>query len=339
VTAILTAIVRDAATLRGLAEEWGELWRACPTATPFQSPEWLLPWWSAFGPGELLTIVCRADGRLVGLAPLYMEHGALGCRILPLGIGISDYLDVLAVPDHADAVPAAMTGAMQDVPGWQEWEFAELAPDALARRILARPGLAAEETRASTCPVLELPPSAKTLKDVVPARRWRHLSMSRNRAARRGNIEITCADASSAPDMLTELFRFSQRRREFLEEPSVFADERVQSFHLNAAPLLVAAGLARICRLRLGQQTAAVCYTFQRDHAVLLYALGFDLAFEFESPGTTLVAHVIETAMQEGRREVDFMRGAEPYKYTWGARDRWNLRRAIRRPAVYARAS
>src|SRR3954467_15512934 len=115
-------MVRDLATLRGVADEWRELWKACPTATPFQSPEWLLPWWSAFEPGELLTVVCRADGRLVGLAPLYMEDGALGRRVLPLSIGISDYLDVLAVPDYADAVLAAMAGAMQDVPGWHEWE-------------------------------------------------------------------------------------------------------------------------------------------------------------------------------------------------------------------------
>jgi CelD/BcsL family acetyltransferase involved in cellulose biosynthesis len=331
--------VRDPATLRGLAEEWRELWRACRTATPFQSPEWLLAWWDAFAPGELMTIACRADGRLVGLAPLYIEQGALGCRILPLGIGISDYLDVLALPERADAVLAAMVTTLKEVPDWQEWEFAELAPGALARRISAGPGLAAEETRASTCPILDLPPGPITLKDVIPSRKWNHLSLARNRGARRGEMKITCADAASAPDLLADLFRFSQRRRESLGESSVFADERVQRLHVNAAPALVAAGLATIYRLRLGEQTAAVCYTMHRGDKTLFYAIGFDPVFEFESPGTTLVAHVIETALQEGRREVDFMRGAEAYKYTWGARDRWNVRRAIRRPAVYARAS
>ena len=35
--------------LERLREEWLALWRRSPTATPFQSPMWLLPWWRAFG--------------------------------------------------------------------------------------------------------------------------------------------------------------------------------------------------------------------------------------------------------------------------------------------------
>ena len=35
--------------LERLREEWLALWRRSPSATPFQSPMWLLPWWRAFG--------------------------------------------------------------------------------------------------------------------------------------------------------------------------------------------------------------------------------------------------------------------------------------------------
>ena len=37
------------AEVERLAPEWRALWRRIPDATPFQSSEWLLSWWSCFG--------------------------------------------------------------------------------------------------------------------------------------------------------------------------------------------------------------------------------------------------------------------------------------------------
>ena len=48
-----------------------------------------------------------------------------------------------------------------------------------------------------------------------------------------------------------------------------------------------------------------------------------------EQPGTLLLGAVIEQAMREGRREIDFLRGAERYKYAWGAVDRMNAERIL----------
>src|SRR4051812_26016467 len=82
-------IIRDALTLSSLRADWWDLWQRAPHATPFQSPAWLMPWWDVFAPGALASIAVRNGGKLVGLAPLYLESGALGLRLLPLGIGIS----------------------------------------------------------------------------------------------------------------------------------------------------------------------------------------------------------------------------------------------------------
>jgi CelD/BcsL family acetyltransferase involved in cellulose biosynthesis len=42
-----------------------------------------------------------------------------------------------------------------------------------------------------------------------------------------------------------------------------------------------------------------------------------------------IVAHAIEQAVREGATTFDFLRGAEDYKYAWGAKDRVNQRRQI----------
>ncbi|MDB6125607.1 MAG: hypothetical protein JWQ71_4600, partial [Pedosphaera sp.] len=59
--------------LEEIREEWFELLTRCPTATPFQSPEWLLPWCHCLGPQETLVVLFRHEERLVGLVPLVLR--------------------------------------------------------------------------------------------------------------------------------------------------------------------------------------------------------------------------------------------------------------------------
>jgi CelD/BcsL family acetyltransferase involved in cellulose biosynthesis len=47
--------VADTAGLEALRADWVDLWRRVPTATPFQSPAWLVPWWRVFDDGELMS--------------------------------------------------------------------------------------------------------------------------------------------------------------------------------------------------------------------------------------------------------------------------------------------
>ena len=81
-SAVLHAeVIRQAEPFAALEAEWWELWRRVAAATPFQSPAWLIPWWRCFHPGELFVVTVRAAGRLVGLAPFYVEDGrAVCCR-------------------------------------------------------------------------------------------------------------------------------------------------------------------------------------------------------------------------------------------------------------------
>ena len=59
---------------------------------------------------------------------------------------------------------------------------------------------------------------------------------------------------------------------------------------------------------------------FER-RTVYYYLQGFDPEFAWYSPGTQIIAAVIEDALREGKLELDFLRGSEAYKYSWGAHD------------------
>ena len=331
-SAELTAdIIRDAEELSALEPEWWALWRVCPSATPFQSPAWLLPWWQSFAPGALHAVAVRRAGRLVGLAPLYLEAGPYGRRLLPIGISLSDYHDVLLAPEEGEAAGAALIRALERAPEWESWELPELSERAQATGLPCPAGWEKETAACETCPFLALPDDPAELRNAFPARKRRSLSMNRNRAERRGALAFLSVEDAAPAVFLDELIRLHGLRWQSRGEPGVLDKTEAQHFQRLAVPRLAAAGLVRFHALRIGEAIAAVYYGLLHDGHAYGYLTGLDPAFAHESPGTLVIAHAMEQAIREGAREFHFLRGGEAYKYGWGAVDRWNRRRVFRR--------
>lgn len=317
-----TRLIDTEAALHGLEPAWWDLWERCPAATPFQSPAWLLPWWTCFHPGTLRVIAVEAGGRLVALAPLYREDGE-SPRLLPLGMSISDYLDVLVDPAWQDEAGLALAGALG--PERVDWE--ELAPGASALHFPCPGGWRDAVAPQSACPVLALA-AGGGLPTAIPARRLRKVRMARHRAARR-DVRIEAATAASAPGLIAHLFRLHGERWQARGESGVLDGSAVRRFHALAWPGLLGAGLLRLYAVSLDGGVTGVHYGFAAKGCAYAYLGGFDPAFAFESPGTLLMAHAIEEAMHEGAGTFHFLRGREAYKYEWGALDRWNSRRCM----------
>jgi CelD/BcsL family acetyltransferase involved in cellulose biosynthesis len=332
------AILRNAEDLASLEPEWWALWQSCPAATPFQSPGWLLPWWRSFAPGELHAVTVRRDGRLVGLAPLYLENGALGRRLLPIGISITDYHDVLLAPEHVSETSAVLMRELLASREWESWDMPDLAEDAQALRLPCPSGTQARLERTETCPWLALPARVEELRAALPPRKRRALAMNRNRAKRRGPVIFHSLATMSADALFGEIIRLHHLRWQQRGEAGVLNDAQVQAFHRRAVPRLAAAGLVRLYSLRIGGTIAAAYYGLAHNGRAYGYLTGFDPTFAYESPGTLIVAHAMEEAICEGVREFHFLRGEETYKYGWGAVDRWNSRLILRRRQTDAAA-
>lgn len=298
---MITLLDTDAAVF-ALRDDWAALWSQVPGATPFEHPDWLLPWWRQFGTGRPRVAVSRSGGRLVGVLPMH----ALGQRTLPMGAGITDYHDALLLPG-ADIMPL--------VHAVEPCELLEVPPGSALRR------MPVAWSRASTCPAFAL---TGELLATLPARTARKLRMNRNRANRMGGFTMERATLETAPELLAHLIRLHTARWTGQGETGVLADPLVCAFHADSAPKLVAAGLARLQVMRLAGAAAAACYALLSQGRILFYLSGFDAAFAEISPGTLLLAAMLEEARAEGRWEADFLRGTEAYKYGWGGVDRHN---------------
>lgn len=323
-----TVLVDDDA-LAALEPEWSALCGRVPAALPFQSPDWLIPWWRQFGTGQPRVAVLRDAERLAGLLPLYRLDEGGERKLLPLGAGLSDHCDALLEPClPPGAADLLLTAALNvDGPGaLTSCDIVDLPPGSALRSVRAPAGWNPMQREGETCPVLAIPPGTSAMRDFVPSSMRRKVGMSRNRAERRGGTSIETATPDTMPSILADLFRLHTTRWRDRGEAGVLADARVAAFHRDAAPRLIASGALRLQALRIGGQLAAVFYLLLAGRErVLAYLGGFDPAFAYESPGTLLFAASIEEAMREGRREFHFLRGGEAYKYAWGAVDRASM--------------
>jgi CelD/BcsL family acetyltransferase involved in cellulose biosynthesis len=308
--------IRSCAGLKALRPAWLDLWLRVPEATPFQSPAWLIPWWHSFGEGAPLALAIRHGGELVGFAPLYLRREPGVRKLLPLGAGISDYVDPLLDPAHAQRAAAALLSWLaQEAYGFDRVDLAGLRPGCPLLTTAAPQGWRSIIQPIDSTPVLPLPHGASRS-------RLARLPYYRRRAERLGAVELVRADRQNLPQLLDELFLLHGARWQRRGEPGVLAEARVQAFHRAAASGLSAQGLLRFFALHIGGHPAALFYGMADTTRWHAYIAGFDPELPHPGLGAMLLGLVIEQAISEGVRELHLLRGREPYKYDWGAADR-----------------
>ncbi len=316
--------------LERIRPEWAALWDRLDTASPFQSPDWLIPWWRHVGKGDLLAIALRdGGGRLVGLVPLYIYRQPQdGQRIVfPLGMGTTDHLDALIAPAWREAAMAAVfrrLAAQRD--HWDRCEWPQLRPDSALLQAAPPEGWAEERAEAEPCLTLRLPRSVEALREVVPKRMLQNLRTYRRKAERDGKLRWERAEERSLDRLFDAQLRLHQARWAARGEAGVLASEQVQAAHRDALPGLLRSGLLRLYALHLGAEIVATLYGLidrpgAKERRFYYYLGGFAPEFAALSPGTLVIGHAIEEAIREGVAVFDFLRGREGYKFLWGARE------------------
>lgn len=317
--------------LEALRPEWARLWRRCADATPFQSPEWMLAWWRRFGYSPLWALAVRLNGRLVGLAPFFIWTDENNVRrVLLIGTGISDRLDLLVDPEHDQPVLESIVLHLSDHRDrWDVCDFQQLPARSPLLEVPLPAELSGECTPQDVCPVLPLPRRVDDLSESVPAGHLKKLGYYRRRAQRDGPVRIDRADAENFDELFDAFLRLHQARWSVRGLSGMLADDLVQKVHREAAVGLLEAGLLRLYGLKIGGRTVASFYGFSDGRRTCYYLGGFDPELKHLKPGRLIIGHAIEEAVRGGCHTFDFLRGREEYKYEWGARDEQNYRRRL----------
>lgn len=310
-----------------LRDEWLALWKRSSTSTPFQSPDWLIPWWKYFGAGQLCVLAVTDDSRLVGLAPLFITNTR---SLSLLGTGNTDYLDILLddrfINDGAAAIFAHLC---KNRSAWDECDFQNLRHTSPLLTMKPCTGLVTHLQEQNFCPVSSLPSSAQRFLDNLPRQLRHNLDYYRRRLSTLGDVEIGCANEINFTELFDAFVKLHEARWRTNDMPGLLCDANVQGFHREAATGFLANAALKLYALRINARIIASFYGFHHAGRTYYYLGGFDPEFKQYSPGTILIAHAIVEAIGEGASEFDFLRGREDYKYRWRAVDRIIYRKRL----------
>ncbi|HET9929657.1 MAG TPA: GNAT family N-acetyltransferase [Polyangiaceae bacterium] len=306
-----------------LAPDWSRLCQRVPGASPFQTPEWLLAYASTFcaedGDAEPWALVARSREALVGVLPLCTRRTGNMVTTGLLGDGLSDYLDMVA--ERTLAIRCAESffeELVSELGPNARLVFDQLRKDSPLRATRAPAGVREQVAERDVCPVVHF----QTGLDPIPPNLRERIRYCRRRAERMGEVTIVAPRGSELTSWLETLFELHGSRWSLRGESGVLATEEVRRFQRLAVPALVDVDAARIFGMSIGAERAAALLVLTDRSAAYYYIGGFAPRFAALSPGTLLIAHVMDWARERGLLELDFLRGREPYKYRFGAHDR-----------------
>jgi CelD/BcsL family acetyltransferase involved in cellulose biosynthesis len=325
------AEITEPGGLQALRDEWSALCDRRPDTTPFQRPEWLLPWSRAFPPHEPWVLAARRNGDLAGLIPLFRWQNGAERTVSPFGAGLSDYVDAVIDPGLEGPVLESLFAWLDGRRGeWDVCDFEQLRPSSPLLRAPVPAGWSEEAVPSIPCQIVDLPATFEELRGRISKKLFRNIHFYRNRMDQQGTVELQAADAATRDEILDTVFRLHTARWEKQGEVGVMADPKVQAFHREVAAGFDARGALMLSALRLDGQCLATVYGFRERDTTYFYIQGFDPGHAKLSPGVVAVGLEVEAAIRRGDRACDFLRGREGYKEHWRPREAETFRRRLR---------
>jgi CelD/BcsL family acetyltransferase involved in cellulose biosynthesis len=316
------SVRRDDAALTDLSGEWLTLWRKDPAASVFQTPQYArAAWETELGADQSLAVIeMRRDGVLAGLATTSVDaDGTL--RFLG-NKEVTDYLGPVCAPSDRDVVADALVSAAEEL----EWSSAELFglpadsgwPEALARAAKSA-GYALEEIQQDVCPrIAPLGTYEEYLASLDGKLRHEIRRKARRLEREAGPYSIRTSDRSTLD---ADLETFYEMHRSSTGPKGRFMHEDVAVLFSRIARAFDEEGWLRLTWLEHEGEPLAGTFSFAAKKTWSVYNSAYDHTKGELAPGMVLMAETIRLAAEAGCGVFDMLRGAEPYKYRFGAVD------------------
>jgi CelD/BcsL family acetyltransferase involved in cellulose biosynthesis len=311
-------VVEEAKDFAALEQEWGDLYHNSALATPFQSWAWLYSWWEFYREDyELRLVTARNhEGLLIAIIPLMQKRKWGYSRLLFVGTGLTDYLDVLTREGWEAEASEAGVRALRQMSAWQVADLHQLRPAAAAWRIIERWDGPKTQAWQYGCPVIDVKPWDELLMSFK-----RKMRYDVRRALRRAEEDgIRCEparpeDAEQAARRWVALHREAWRGREI--EPQHLT--RRFELHLEAAVCrMTACGLGGLYEFRRnGEVIASHFLVFGRDFVGEYLAGATQEALARYQVSSLNIWNGVNVALRRNSTYLDLLRGEEPYKMRW----------------------
>ncbi len=304
--------------LQEVKADWAELIASLPSVTPFQTPEWLLPWWQHFGSGDLQVLLFRdGSGSLAGLLPCF-RHEWNGHRQLTLiGSGISDYLEPPIAPSYRETVTRCLVDFLRSDPSWGVCDWQDLSCGTPLSSVVAPGEFDAGLQADLPCSEIPITDGFVNYWAERPSGLRRNVRRYREKAEQIGRVEFSASNLNQ--ESLEALIRLHSARWREQGEPGMIAANRSANFLRQAARELERSQSIIFFSLTFQGGISAVIMAFPFRNTLYGYLSAFDPAYGSLGFGRILLFESLRYAFENKYAAWNFLRGSEPYKADWGA--------------------
>jgi CelD/BcsL family acetyltransferase involved in cellulose biosynthesis len=331
---------------RRLEHEWNALLQDSAADAVFLCWEWMDTWLEVYGDGgEWIILTVRdPNGWLLGVAPMMLDKGSgiVGRwqrRLLLLGQKAdtaSEYLDWILRRGYESAAVesfAAFILSEKFVP-WDILEFTSMRSDAASILLLIaafkKRGVVITQNQTVTSPYMILPETWEAFLAGQRAKfrqRWNKFHREHQVTVKFVGQDMTVAEGMSHIRQLNES-RWGVRRQSFLSDRyRCFHDHVALRFHEKEQLLMLF--------LAVDGQIVAGRYDFVYGNKGWSFQGGWLPEWERISIGKLMLTQVVQTCIDKGLAEYDFLGGDSAYKKDWSNGERTLVNLNAVNPASY----
>jgi CelD/BcsL family acetyltransferase involved in cellulose biosynthesis len=324
-----------------LEANWNAVYDADPDAQFFLSWKWLSGWLRQIASPWLILAAREGDGKdasYVAFLPLRIHFKAIDARFCNelhmAGNFAADYTGILCVPGFDHLVIPALARQLKQM-NWARLHLENIRiSEQRYRLLLAHFSKAKFEVQEisrvgkvdgidnNICPFAPLPGDWNAYLDRLSANTRQKIRRLLKLVDTASEYRIRLATDQTIERDLDTLLHFWDIK--WRPRKGELVDKLVRSNRIMLTTSFKA-GLLYLPTLWQGDRPLAALATLidERKRTFLFYMTGRDETFEGPPPGVILHAHSIRHAIANGFAEYDFLRGNEPYKYSFGV----NVRR------------
>jgi CelD/BcsL family acetyltransferase involved in cellulose biosynthesis len=324
-TSLSITVLEGVSNLESIAAEWDQAVPESFTATLTRS-SWFLAWQQSFQPKQVVGVLARENGRLVGLLPMSLvktdARGLYFCQATNFARG--DYQPpIVASGAGAGVLPALLDAALDHFGKRIVYWFANIPETDASARILpshlSSRGLVVAE-QVQTAPRLSI--DGRTYSQIESTWSPSHrtdVRRQRKRMAALGELRVwQPQNLNDAHALLEELFVVHDEKWVSQKQPGRFHDPAERAHFCTILDKMWGRGL-HLSALKCGETNVSYGFGFFSDGWIQWYRPTYRTDYQNYSPGKVHIALLLEEICQNNWKGLDFLTGAEAYKLQWSS--------------------
>jgi CelD/BcsL family acetyltransferase involved in cellulose biosynthesis len=303
---------------------WNELLYSCEQNSIFLTHQWFYSWWRWFSKGKSLEILLfrNSSGTPVGIAPLMRENDILSFMA---SREVTDYCDfIIGDGKEGEFFETLLDFFRSQYPGTHKIRLINFRQT--SKTLLFLPQLAAKYDFSCTVSELEVAPALSlpaSYEDFLAFLSRKNRHDLRRKLRRMEELEgvktVKVVDAVGLQNSINSFIQLHRRSDTSKEE--FWQAQGMADFFREIALQFSPQGWVELFLLVHNENIMAALLNFIYEDQILFYNVAYSKDYAWYSPGLLLFHQRLKEAIQEGKKEADFLRGREKYKYYFGAKE------------------